>query len=401
MEKEKILTENTKTPKATELSALSDDEILQGFKDSNSKIVKEYFYGYCRVAYCIYDRQYSLRSKPGLDFYSLAHEYYLYLYEHHFKPLEDRKQSMSLKTWMVDGFRFLTLDKLKAVVKEHRFESFEARQENRKMKFDVTDNMFEQELYRTIEDIGNRFFGRDSKNAIILKMLYIEGFKGKDVAVQLGMTASAVTQRCQKMMHNVVIPYFKRYFDAAEYETSLSFCEEQEAKNSTDMTSSASPMVYKSCIIASRGDNNNDNFNHYTNNYNSMENLKKDRITPQWINSLKENEIFVFGSNLAGMHGGGAARVARLRFGAVMGQGVGLQGQSYAIPTMQGGTETIQPYVDEFIAYARMNPDKHFLVTPIGCGIAGFEPEDIAPLFEEAKEVKNISLPESFWEVIE
>ena len=401
MEKEKILTENTKTPKATELSALSDDEILQGFKDSNSKIVKEYFYGYCRVAYCIYDRQYSLRSKPGLDFYSLAHEYYLYLYEHHFKPLEDRKQSMSLKTWMVNGFRFLTLDKLKAVVKEHRFESFEARQENRKMKFDVTDNMFEQELYRTIEDIGNRFFGRDSKNAIILKMLYIEGFKGKDVAVQLGMTASAVTQRCQKMMHDVVIPYFKRYFDAAEYETSLSFCEEQEAKNSTDMTSSASPMVYKSCIIASRGDNNNDNFNHYTNNYNSMENLKKDRITPQWINSLKENEIFVFGSNLAGMHGGGAARVARLRFGAVMGQGVGLQGQSYAIPTMQGGTETIQPYVDEFIAYARMNPDKHFLVTPIGCGIAGFEPEDIAPLFEEAKEVKNISLPESFWEVIE
>ena len=401
MEKEKILTENTKTPKATELSALSDDEILQGFKDSNSKIVKEYFYGYCRVAYCIYDRQYSLRSKPGLDFYSLAHEYYLYLYEHHFKPLEDRKQSMSLKTWMVNGFRFLTLDKLKAVVKEHRFESFEARQENRKMKFDVTDNMFEQEFYRTIEDIGNRFFGRDSKNAIILKMLYIEGFKGKDVAVQLGMTASAVTQRCQKMMHDVVIPYFKRYFDAAEYETSLSFCEEQEAKNSTDMTSSASPMVYKSCIIASRGDNNNDNFNHYTNNYNSMENLKKDRITPQWINSLKENEIFVFGSNLAGMHGGGAARVARLRFGAVMGQGVGLQGQSYAIPTMQGGTETIQPYVDEFIAYARMNPDKHFLVTPIGCGIAGFEPEDIAPLFEEAKEVKNISLPESFWEVIE
>ena len=349
------------------------------------------------MAYCIYDRKYSLRSKPGLDFYSLAHEYYLYLYEHHFKPLEDRKPSASLKTWMVNGFRFLTLDKLKAVVKEHRFESFEARQENRKMKFDVTDNMFEQELYRTIEDIGNRCYGRDSKNAIILKMLYIEGFKGKDVAAQLGMTASAVTQRCQKMMHDVVIPYFKRYFDASEYETSLSFCEEQEAKNSADMSYAASPRM---CIMACSGDNNNDNSNHYTNNYNSMENLKKDRITPQWINSLKENEIFVFGSNLAGMHGGGAARVARLHFGAVMGKGVGMQGQSYAIPTMQGGTDTIQPYVDEFIAYARQNPDKKFLVTPIGCGIAGFEPEDIAPLFEKAKEVKNISLPESFWEVM-
>ena len=67
-----------------------------------------------------------------------------------------------------------------------------------------------------------------------------------------------------------------------------------------------------------------------------MEDMKKGRITPSWIDSLKENEIFVFGSNLAGMHGGGAARIARLHFGAVMGKGVGLQGQSYAIPTMQG-----------------------------------------------------------------
>lgn len=132
-----------------------------------------------------------------------------------------------------------------------------------------------------------------------------------------------------------------------------------------------------------------------------MEEMKKERITPQWIDSLKENEVFVFGSNLAGMHGGGAARAARLHFGAVMGQGVGLQGQSYAIPTMQGGTQTIQPYVDDFIAFARQHPEKQFLVTPIGCGIAGFDPEDIAPLFREAKKIKNISLPESFWEVIE
>lgn len=132
-----------------------------------------------------------------------------------------------------------------------------------------------------------------------------------------------------------------------------------------------------------------------------MEDMKKGRITPRWIDSLKENEIFVFGSNLAGMHGGGAARIARLHFGAVMGKGVGLQGQSYAIPTMQGGVETIRPYVDRFIAYAKRHPEKHFLVTPIGCGIAGFEAEDIAPLFEKAKEMKNISLPESFWEVIE
>ena len=73
------------------------------------------------------------------------------------------------------------------------------------------------------------------------------------------------------------------------------------------------------------------------------------RITNANIRILQPDEIFVFGSNLAGMHGGGAARLAYQKFGAVWGQGVGLQGQSYAIPTMQGGVETIQPYVDEFI----------------------------------------------------
>ena len=83
-----------------------------------------------------------------------------------------------------------------------------------------------------------------------------------------------------------------------------------------------------------------------------------------------------------------------------MGNGVGMQGRSYAIPTMQGGTETIRPYVNDFIAYAKEHPELTFLVTPIGCGIAGFEPEDIAPLFENACNVENIWLPESFWEVL-
>lgn len=123
--------------------------------------------------------------------------------------------------------------------------------------------------------------------------------------------------------------------------------------------------------------------------------------TNEWISQLARNEVFVFGSNLAGMHGGGAARVACERFGAVMGQGVGLQGQSYAIPTMQGGVETIQPYVDEFIDFAMAHPGLKFLVTPIGCGIAGFTVAEIAPLFAAAIEVENIILPRSFVNVIE
>ena len=131
-------------------------------------------------------------------------------------------------------------------------------------------------------------------------------------------------------------------------------------------------------------------------NYRSLEEFK-DRITPEHIDTLAPNEVFVFGSNLAGMHGGGAARVAVQKFGAVMGQGVGMQGQCYAIPTMQGGVETIAPYVDEFINYADMNNDKTFLVTRIGCGIAGFTDEEIAPLFARAINIPCIHLPLSFW----
>ena len=267
----------------SDLSQLSDDEILQGFKDANARIVREYYYGYCRVAYCIYDKRYDLQSKPG-----------------------------------------------------------------------------------------------------------------KDVAMQLGMTASAVTQRCQKMMHDVVIPYFKKYFDASEYGSYLSIAEEDTSVSSAPKMSMPSMMASRMCCEESA-----DISNNIFNNKKNMEDMKKGRITPRWIDSLKENEIFVFGSNLAGMHGGGAARIARLHFGAVMGKGVGLQGQSYAIPTMQGGVETIRPYVNDFLDFAKHHPEMQFLVTPIGCGIAGFEAEDIAPLFESAKEMKNISLPESFWEVIE
>ena len=118
--------------------------------------------------------------------------------------------------------------------------------------------------------------------------------------------------------------------------------------------------------------------------------------TPERISELKADEIFVFGSNLEGMHGGGAAYFAFRKFGAVMGCGVGKRGQSYAIPTMQGGVETIKPYVDEFIAFAKSRPDLFFYVTRIGCGIAGFRDREIAPLFKDAAGVENICLPKSF-----
>lgn len=124
------------------------------------------------------------------------------------------------------------------------------------------------------------------------------------------------------------------------------------------------------------------------------------RISPAFIKELKENEIFVFGSNLAGMHGGGAAKIAHASFGAVWGEGVGLHGKTYGIPTMHGGLNAIKPYVDDFIEFARTHPEMKFLVTRVGCGIAGFKDEEMAPLFKEAAEFENVFLPEVWWEMI-
>ncbi|MBR4516257.1 MAG: hypothetical protein IKO60_02560 [Bacteroidaceae bacterium] len=124
--------------------------------------------------------------------------------------------------------------------------------------------------------------------------------------------------------------------------------------------------------------------------------MSQKRTTPEFITELQPGEVFVFGSNLKGMHGGGAALMAYRKFGAVWGQGVGLQGQSYGIPTMQGGVETIRPYVDEFIGFAEAHPELTFLVTRIGCGIAGFSDDEIAPLFKKARGMENVVLPEGW-----
>lgn len=372
------------------VAQLTDDEILEGFRNADEHIVKEYFYGYCRVAYCIYDRCYDLQYKPGMDFYSLAHEYYLTLIKHDFRQLEDRKPTMSLKTWMVNGFRFLVLDKLKGLKKEQLKESLEERMGNTHLRFDVHDDEFAGEFRNTIDEICRTYYGRDSRNSIILQMLFVEGFKGKEIAAQLGISQPAVTERYNRMMHDVVVPYFKRYFVTNKYGLPTRYEKFMEDECSYSM---ARPSVGAKMPRPSVGANRDFIFR-------DMDKKKKGRVTPEWIDDLQENEVFVFGSNLAGMHGGGAARIARLRFGAVMGKGVGMQGRSYAIPTMQGGTETIRPYVNDFIAYAKEHPELTFLVTPIGCGIAGFEPEDIAPLFEEASNVENIWLPESFWKVL-
>lgn len=120
------------------------------------------------------------------------------------------------------------------------------------------------------------------------------------------------------------------------------------------------------------------------------------RITPERINELSMCEVFVFGSNLEGKHYGGAARMAYECFGAEWGVGSGPTGKCYAIPTMRDGVEDIKPYVDDFVEYVKNHPDNRFLVTRIGCGIAGFKDKEIAPLFKELKDIPNVCLPKNW-----
>jgi len=132
--------------------------------------------------------------------------------------------------------------------------------------------------------------------------------------------------------------------------------------------------------------------------------IMSNRVTPDSITELKPNEVFCFGANLAGRHGAGAAKFA-VSLGAVYGIGNGHAGQTYAIPTKDRQIKTlplekIAWYVNLFINYARLYSEKTFLVTQIGCGLAGYTPEQIAPLFEEAVSIDNIYLPESFWQVL-
>jgi hypothetical protein len=126
------------------------------------------------------------------------------------------------------------------------------------------------------------------------------------------------------------------------------------------------------------------------------------KYTPEYITELNPNEIFVFGSNTAGIHGAGAARLAHKAFGAEWGKGIGMTGNCYAIPTKDDDIWTlpltrIQEYVIDFLDYAKENPDKIFLVTKIGTGLASWEIEDIAPLFKNASNLSNVILPKEFW----
>lgn len=190
----------------------------------------------------------------------------------------------------------------------------------------------------------------------------------------------------------------KSVTDLLSIDNTLEFSHEERGARTTWSRESASRMNFF-CSMAMEWDANESremkmarrrsyNANYYTN-----------RETPDHINVLKENEVFVFGSNAQGHHGGGAARTAMEKFGAQWGVGEGMQGQCYAIPTMEG-IENMRAAIERFCQYAKEHPEKRFLVTRVGCGIAGYKDSDVAPLFQEAVSIENISLPRDFWKCL-
>lgn len=378
------------TGRRAQLGNLSDDEILSGFREGDAYIIREYFYGYCQMGYNIFDQRYQLREKENMDFMSLAHQYALYLMEHDWKPLEDHSPNVSLKTWLINGFRYVVLDALKWYRKEYGSITFE----DYLMSFDVTSDLRLQ-FNKMVEDVCDHA-PLDRQERLIINMLLLQGFKSKEIAAQMGMTPSAISQKYKKLKEQIIVPYFKKNFDMD--------LDMQEVMDERAILSREAPMAEAWMPAPSMGAN--ESMAYEDMDFIREEVMEQERTTPEFlpgkrttserITELQPNEIFVFGSNLKGMHGGGAAYIAYRKFGAIMGQGVGLQGQSYGIPTMQGGVDTIRPYVDEFIQFAKEHQELTFLVTRIGCGIAGFTDEEIAPLFEQAHNVENIVLPSNW-----
>ena len=410
---------------------LSDKEIIQALRRYDERVTREFFYDTCLMAYSIDDKKYGLRYKTGMDFYSLAHEYYLRLCTHDWQQLEKCKTGFTLARWTMNGFHYLVRERLKSYASGFLEESIEERAARGKVDFDAPVDNTDSEVKEMVEDICHAYYRYDRTSQSILRMILVMGMKGKEVAEMMGITPSAVSQRYRSMFDNVVRPYFIKYYRHepsydVEYgaaptympkeskgRTSISGIRNEkqvrEPKESCLRSFGSETKKWKSLMdkfkFWSHDDSTSSDNNRITppaagNNRITPHAIGNNRITPSAVKALRENEVFVFGSDLRGIHCGGTAYQALRSFGAVLGQGAGPQGQCYAIPTIVGGLHNIKPNIDDFIKYASSHPHQTFLVTQVGCGIAGFSPQDIAPLFAEARNVSNICLPQEFWDCI-
>ena len=387
---------------------LNDAALLEGLMQHDERITRDFFYDTCQMAYHIYNKEYQMAGVPGMDFYTLAHEYYLSLEVHHWRPLTDRPPQTSLRNWMIGGFRYVILDRFKQQTHEFNIDSldFSVGIGGNAPWDAIAADDYQQRVRNMVNEIISSHFAQDRYAQSILYGILVAGYKAKEVALDLSITPSAVSQRYHRLMEEVVKPYFRHYYDTT--------AEGTYAMPAYDECYMADTMSEVGSIILPKGKRRGL----------AKSSQERTTINPFWCKNQAEvtaaplprlritahtssqelraymdanpNAVLIFGSNLYGLHLGGIARMAQEYYGAKEGVGKGLQGRTYAIPTMQGGIQSIAPYVDEFIAFAEANPHLPFIVTRIGCGVAGFTPEEIGPLFEEARGLRNVLLPEDF-----
>lgn len=364
-------------------SDLSDEQIIEGLRRHDEQITRDYFYGYCRMAYYHFDKAYNLSCREGLDFYSLAHEYYLSLVVKNWEPLINRKPSVRLSTWMVGGFRFVMLDKIKALQSHNIYESLD---ERLRQGLSCNELSFVEQPVNygsTIEELCSELDIRAIDRQILIAMLQ-DGYKSKEIAGMLGITPSAVSQRYHKMLNERIMPYLKRRHFA-----------EPEARVFAEMAMPSRPSATPDSYYMG-------NITHSTPMSESLKSvLDSDNLSrgekraesraPRRMLHRTPSGIYVFESNLLGIPLSRTAHEAIERHGAEPHTTSGLTGNSYAIPTMQGGIETIAPYVEDFIRFAHDHDDMLFEITNIGAE-SGFDTYEIAPLFSEASNLTNVRL---------
>ena len=345
---------------------------------------------------------------PGMDFYTLAHEYYLSLEVHHWRPLTDRPPQTSLRNWMIGSFRYVILDRFKQQSHEVNIDSldFSVGIGGNAPWDAIAADDYQQRVRNMVNEIISSQFAQDRYAQSILYGILVAGYKAKEVALDLGITPSAVSQRYHRLMEDVVKPYFRHYYDTtAEGTYAMSAYDEcYMADTMSEVGSIIPPKGKIRGLVGSSQERTTINpFWRKKQAEVTAAPLPRLRITAHTSSQelraymdANPEAILIFGSNIYGLHLGGIARMAQECYGAKEGIGRGLQGRSYAIPTMQGGVNSIAPHVNEFIAYAAAHPRHSFVVTRIGCGVAGFTPEEIGPLFREARSLRNVLLPEDF-----
>lgn len=187
-----------------DLKHLDEKEIITGFKLKNPQITQRYFYGFCKKAYTTWDKKYQLLEKEELDFYTLSNDYYYRIASNNWKELEEERKTASLETWIIGGFRYSVLDALEKYNTEQdkKFKSLPL--ENYSGKISILADNTSNIDFTQIRDV----ILKDSINKIIFDKYHIQGYNMKEIAEELKITPSAVSQRYKSII-KIITHYYK------------------------------------------------------------------------------------------------------------------------------------------------------------------------------------------------